>query len=104
MDEGRAAESGFALQPAPASGAVVGDDLLEDRSQGGRVDGLALADGHRAGGLVLVAARDDPLWIGDDGAVVEKHVDVIPRRQQRADVALEDEVWAVGALDGLADL
>src|SRR5947208_4682360 len=102
--EEQAAELGFALQLAPASGAVVSDDLLEHRSQGGRVDGLPLADGDRAGGFVLVAARDDSLWIGDDGAVVEKHVDVILRRQQRADVALEDEVWAVGALDGLAYL
>ena len=46
-------------------------------------------DGQRARALVLVAAGDDSRRIRDDGAVVEKHVDVVLRRQQRADVALQ---------------
>src|SRR5450759_4068788 len=43
-------ELAFALQLAPAASSVVGDDVLEHGAQGGRVDGLALADGHGAGG------------------------------------------------------
>jgi len=38
----------------------------------GRVDGLAVADGHRTGGLVVMPAGDDALRVGDDGAVVEE--------------------------------
>ncbi|HYB86883.1 MAG TPA: hypothetical protein VEC76_08545 [Streptosporangiaceae bacterium] len=49
-----------------------------------------------------MAAGDDPFGIGDDAAVIKKDVDVILRRQQRADVALKDEVRLPGALDGLA--
>ena len=48
--------------------------------------------------FVFVAAGDDSRRIRDDGAVVEKHVDVVLRRQQRADVALQYEVrtgWCV---------
>src|SRR6266498_2287643 len=93
-----------ALQLAPATGAVVRDDLLDHRGQGAGIDGLALADGHGTGGLVVVPAGDDPLGIRDDGAVVEEHVDVILRRQQRADVPAEHEVRTVGELDGLDDL
>src|SRR6266536_4331735 len=89
-----------ALQLAPATGAVVGDDVLEHGGEGGRVDRFALSDGHGAGSRVFVAAGDDPLGIGDDAAVVEEHVDVVPGRQQGADVALQDEVRTVGALDG----
>jgi hypothetical protein len=43
---------------------------------------------------------NDVLEIGDDGAVVEKYVDVVFGREQRADVALQDEVRTVGTLDG----
>jgi hypothetical protein len=39
-----------------------------------------------------------------DGGVVDENVDVIFRRQQGADVALEHEVRLHGALDGLPDL
>src|SRR6266568_2320189 len=63
-------ESASGLQLAPATGAVVGDDLPEHGGEGRRVDDLALADGHGAGSLVVVAAGDDPLGVGDDGAVV----------------------------------
>ena len=64
----------FALQLAPASRAVVGDDLFEHRSQRGRIDVFALADGQRARALVLVAAGEDSRRIRDDGAVVEKQL------------------------------
>src|SRR6266487_1438498 len=70
-----------ALQLAPATGAVVGDDVLEHGGEGGRVDRFALSDGHGAGSRIFVAAGDDPLGIGDDAAVVEEHVDVVPGRQ-----------------------
>lgn len=74
------------------------------RGEGGRVDSFAFAYGHGAGGLVLVTGGDDSLRIGDDGAVVEKYVDVVLRRQQGADVALQHEVRTVGELDGFGDL
>src|SRR5207302_9085547 len=57
-----------------------------------------------AGGLVVVSGGDDALRVGDDGAVVEEHVDVGLRGEQGADVALQDEVRLPGALDGLGDL
>src|SRR5437764_14510218 len=77
---------------------------FEHGGEGGRVDRFALADGHSAGGRVAVAGGDDALGIRDDGAVVEEDVDVVLRRQQGGDVALQDEVGTVGALDGLGDL
>src|SRR5215207_5325642 len=40
--------SALPLELAPAAGAVVGDDLPEHGAKGGRVDRLALADGHGA--------------------------------------------------------
>src|SRR6266508_829098 len=80
-------DSAFLLQLAPPAGAVVGDDVAEHGAEGGRVDRLAPADGHRAGELVLVTAGDDPLRVGrDDAAVIEEDVDVVLGRQQGADV------------------
>src|SRR5260370_15412 len=64
--------SPFALQLAPPSGAVVGDDVREHRAEGGRVDNFALAEGHGAGGFVVVAGGDDSFGIRDDRAVVKK--------------------------------
>ena len=93
-----------AFQLSPAAGTVVGDDLLEHGGEGGRVDRLAPANGHRAGGLVVVAGGDDRLRIRHDRAVVEEHVDVVLGRQQGTDVALQDEVRLPGSLDGLGDL
>src|SRR5213592_4339160 len=55
----------------PAADAVVGDDLLEHRGQGGLVDGLAAVEADRARGLVPVAGGDDPFRIQHDPAVVE---------------------------------
>src|SRR6266446_859898 len=94
----------LALEPAPAARSVVGDDLLEHGGERGRVDGFALAEGHRAGGLVVVAGRDDPVGIGDEAAVVEEHVDMVLGGEQRADVALQHEIRLAGALDGLCYL
>src|SRR5256884_5632247 len=93
-------ESAFALQLAPAAGPVVGHDLPEHGGEGGRIDGFALADGHGAGGLVVLAAGDDSIGIRDDAAVVEKNVDVVLRRQQRTDVALQHEVGMPEPPDG----
>src|SRR5215217_3258512 len=98
-------DSAFLLQLAPPAGAVVGDDVAEHGGEGGGVDRLAFADGHGAGGLVVVAAGDDPLGVGRDvAAVVQEDVDVVLGRQQSADVAFQDEVGLAGALDGLGDL
>jgi hypothetical protein len=51
-----------------------------------------------------VAARHDAFRVGHDGAVVEEEVDVVLRREQGADVAVDDEVRAVPVLDRLLDL
>jgi len=79
-------------QPAPAIGAIVGNDVLEHGGEGRRVDPLTLTHGHSAGGRIGMAASDDTLWIRDDRAVVKKDVDMVVRRLDGADVALEDEV------------
>ena len=50
-----------------------------------------------------MAGGDDPLQVGDDAAVVDKHVDVVLRRQQGADIAVQDEVRLPAALDRLGD-
>lgn len=71
----------FPLQLAPPARAVVGDDVLEHRGKGRPVDRFVLADGHGAGGLVVMAASDDSLGIRDDAAVVQKYVDVVLRCQ-----------------------
>src|ERR1700719_4866093 len=96
--------STFALQLTPASRTVVGNDVPEHFGECGRVDGFTLADGHGASSLVLVTCGDNPLRIGDYGAVVEEYVYVVLGRKQRAYVALQHEVRTVGALDGLANL
>ena len=90
----------LALEFAPAASPVVGDDVLEHGAEGRPIDGLALAEGNGAGGLVVVASGDDPVGIRDDGAVVEEYVDVVLGREERADVALEHEVRLPGPLDG----
>src|SRR5437764_6268498 len=60
---------------------------------------------HGAGALIVspsraVPAGDDPSVVGDDAAVIEERVDMVPGRQQRADVAVQHKVRAVTALDG----
>ena len=89
---------------APAARAIVGDDLPEHLAERACVDLLVLADRDHAGGRVVMAGGDDALGIGNDRAVVEEDVDVVLRRQQRADVALQHEVRSVGELDGLDDI
>jgi len=55
--------------------------------------------------VALSAPRDDDsLGIGGDGAVIPEDVDMVLRGRQGDDVALENEVRAVGALVGLGDL
>jgi len=51
-----------------------------------------------------MAPGDDARGIRDDGAVVEENVDVILRRQQGGDVALQHNGGTGGALDSLGDL
>ena len=51
-----------------------------------------------------MAPGDDLLRVGDDRSVIEEDVHVVLRRQQCADVALQNEVGAVGELDRLGDL
>src|SRR5215831_16693693 len=92
------------LELAPAAGPVIGDDLPEHRTERGCVDPLALADGDRAGGLVVVTPGDDRLGIGDDGAVVEEDVDVVLRGEQGTDVVQQHEIRLAAPLDGLGNL
>ena len=63
-----------------------------------------MVDRDRTAGLVALAPGDDPLGVGDHAAVVEEHVDMVPGGQQRADIAIENEVRLDGALDRLLDL
>jgi hypothetical protein len=83
----------FALQLSPAAGTIVGNDVFEHGGEGMCVDGFALADGNGAGGRVVAACGDDSLGIGDYGAVILEGFDMVLRRQQGGDVALENEVW-----------
>ena len=92
-----------ALELAPAAGPVVRDDLLEHRQEGTLVDRIALAEGDGASRLVVVAGGDDALGVGHDGPVVEEDVDVVLGGEERADVAIEDEVGLDAALDRLLD-
>src|SRR5262249_58085522 len=65
---------------------------------------VAGAEGEGAGRLVAVPAGDDAVCIGHDRAVVEEQVDVVLGGQQRAHVAVEDEVGPHPALDRLLDV
>jgi hypothetical protein len=56
------------------------------------------------GGLAVVTPGDDVLGVGDHRSVIQENVDVLLRRQESADVALQDEVGAVSELDRLRDL
>lgn len=61
--------------------------LLEHSGQGLAGDGVSCRNAIRSGCLVGVSAGDDPLGVGDDGAVEEEEVDVVLGGEQRADVA-----------------
>src|SRR6185312_9928169 len=77
-----------ALQLAPATGAVVGDDSPKKVRKRVLVHGFALANLNCPSGQVALSLVDDTLRIGRDG-VVDKHIDMIFGRQQRADVAIQ---------------
>jgi hypothetical protein len=87
---------------APSAGAVVGDDHLEHRGQGGRVDGASPRQKEiiRAG-LVLVAGSDDAFQIRDDPPVVSEQVDVVLGGERRAYVVIKHKVGLHAPLDGL---
>lgn len=72
-----------------STGAIVHDNLLEHDREGWRVDLLAPPNGDGTGGLVVVSARHDALWVGYDRAVVQEHIDPVLGRQQRTDVSIE---------------
>ena len=71
----------FALQLSPAARTIVGNDAFEHGREGICVDGFALADGNGAGSRVVPACDDDPLGIGDYGAVIQEDVDMVYCRQ-----------------------
>ncbi len=96
--------SAGALQSAPAAGAIVRNDVLEYGGERRHTDRFTLMNGHGAGRRVVMTGGDDALGIRDDGAVVEKDVHVLLRCHDGADVALEDEVRTVRALDGFGHL
>src|SRR3712207_1316159 len=89
------------LMPAP--GPVMRNDGPKHSDERLLVDLLPPIDCHGPSRLVFVARGDDARRIWDEG-VVEKHVHVVLCGQERADVALQDEVRTVGALDGLRHL
>lgn len=91
-------------QLAPATGAVVRDDLLEDGCKGGSVDLLALPNGDGTAGLVILSAGDHALWVRYNPAVVQENINPAFGRQQRADVAIERKIRQARALDGLYHL
>src|SRR5215813_13269893 len=91
-------------QLPPATGAIVRDNLLEHCREGGGVDLLALPNCDGTGGLVVVSAGDDAVWVGHDPAVVQEDIDPVLSRQQRTDVAFERKVRLARALDGLHQL
>jgi hypothetical protein len=94
----------FAPELAPATRAIVGDDLPEHREEGALVERVVLAEPDRPGRVVVVAGGDDALGIGDDRPVVEEDVDVILRREEGADIAVEDEIRLDRSLDRLLDV
>ncbi len=105
--------AGIRTSHRPASTAVEVKDAQADPVQAGdrlsiAVSALVLI-GSPGGiatvraSLVAMTAGDGVLGVGDDGAVVEKDVDVVLGGQQRADIAVQDEVRAVTALDRLGD-
>jgi len=77
--------------------------VLDHGRESWRVERVALAKGDGPPGRVAVAAGDEPLGIGGETPVVEKDVDVVRRRLQGGDGALQDKVGSVGALDGLVE-
>ena len=87
------------LELAPTAGTIVGDDVSQQCGEGGSIDRLALAVGHRAGRLVVVAGGDDALRVRRDAAVIHEDVDVVLRGEQRADIAIEVEMGLDGVLD-----
>src|SRR5262249_22308230 len=86
---------------SPATGSVVGGDLEKQGGQGVGGDAVAGAEGDGTAGFVAVPAGDDAVWIGHDRAVVEEQVDMVLGGEQRAHVAVEDEVGPHPALDRL---
>src|SRR5215217_9439544 len=89
----------FLLDLAPSACPVVRNDLPEHLAQRARVDQLAFAYRHGPSAGVVVAASDDALRIRNDRAVVEKHVHMIFRGKQCADVSVQHEVRLDPPLD-----
>jgi len=89
------------LQPSPAAGFVVGDDLLQHCLERGRVDLFAPANGNGAGGLVLVTAGDDPVWGPAPFAPSYKNTFTQALAANRAQMfPLEGKIRLARALDG----
>lgn len=89
---------------SPAAGSVVRADLAQHGGEWSAGDGAVAVEGDRAGGLVVVAAGDDVVGVGHDGAVVEEQVDVVLAGQQCAHVTVEHEVGLHRAFDRLLDV
>lgn len=97
------ARSLCALQPAPATGAIVRRDRLDKLGKRVSVQCFASAHLYCPRGLIALSLIDDPFRVGRDG-IIDENVDVVPRRQQRADVAFKHEVRAIGALDRFGNI
>jgi hypothetical protein len=92
------------LQLSPAAGPVVDDDLLQHGLECGGIHPVPPTNRNGAGGLVVVTAGDDSARVGNDCAIVQKHIHTSLGRQKSTDVPLEREIRLPSALDGLHHL
>jgi hypothetical protein len=87
----------------PPARTVIGDNGLKEVQQGALIEGFTLTDLNRPRGQVPLPLIDNALGIGHDG-VVDENGEMIPRSEQRADVAMQRKIGLLGALDGLGHL
>jgi hypothetical protein len=85
---------------APPARAVIGDNGLKEVQKGALVDGFIRTDLNRPCCQVTLPLVNNALGIGHDG-VVDENGEMIPRSQQRADVAIQRKIGLLCALDGL---
>ncbi len=88
---------------APPSSAIISDNGLKEAQKGALVEGFAPMDLNCPRCQVPLSLVNNALGIGCDG-VVDENVEMIPRAQQRADVAIQRKIGLPGALDGLGHL
>src|SRR3954451_19854082 len=100
----RLPEVALLLELAPAARTIVGDDPAEEGQERGAIDRLIAGQRDRPRRLVVVTRGDESVRVRNDAAVVYEHVHVVLRREQGADVPVEEEVRPNRPLDRLDDL